>query len=332
MLGDTRIDNPPRPFRLGASMPAPTVLFLLLLWAFPARALVFSGPVQAADPGETVSLPGVGPIDLRGVVMVRSPFGQVTSGALLEGGRYVLTAGHGVVPYARHPGGTVEIHGRSGSQILAWKRIIPHPDYASGEAWDVALIELDGHVDPTHAPGYAPRSSAAQLPELIVRTGWGHTGHGRHGDQEKPGTLTLGLNRHELRATPPLAALLGAPEKDLPFLFSDFDPPATERAEDALTAFTTEAGIPFSPTPATPLECHPGNGDSGAPVLVVDGNGRTRLAAIQLGRFGRSADLDRHTNGSWGEIAVDLDITRLAPWLRTETSPPTIETKQPHHK
>lgn len=292
-----------------------------LLLTMRAVALVFfngGGVVDLAGKRSAV-IGDWGRIDLSGVVVVRSAFGVPSSGALMTDGRHVLTAAHCVAGSRNVPQrGWVEIWSGGECQVVPWKRVKTHPKYEPGGAWDVALVELAREIPEPFAQRYSLTSVASGLPATILRAGWGMSGGGARGESGKAGLLQAGLNRHELRTHGELAALFKKGSTDLPLLLSDFD---GDHGKDGIAGIAASAGITIRPDPGLgALECHLGNGDSGGPVFSRGPDGVPRITAVQVGRTRRGTDTDHRLNGSWGELAIDVEASRIRGWVHRELS------------
>ena len=262
------------------------VALLILLGLGPAEAIVMDGSVR----DDSSPLPPA-----AAVVRIHTPFGLTASGTLLPGGHYVLTAAHVVSSIAedRISRGLIEFPSCAGKPRRQWKAVHLHPKAAShglARIWDAALIELDKPVSPEVVVGVPLTTIPARRDLMVHLAGYGHRGNGLLGDYQPPGTLTLGPNFFDQSPTPELLLSLGLPQNCGPLLIHRFDPDNNE--------------------------AHFAAGDSGGPGLVLDSDGRVRIASLNLGRHRGPSDHDHRLNGSFGELGLSLDASALLPWLQ----------------
>ncbi len=229
------------------------------------------------------------------VARIHTPFGLTASGTLLPGGRYVLTAAHVVssIKEDRISSGLIEFPSCAGKPRRQWKTIHLHPkftDHRLSRIWDAALIELDSPVSPDVVAGVPPTTIPARKDLMVHLAGYGHRGNGLLGGYQPPGTLTLGRNVFDQSPTPELLLSLGLPQDCGPLLIHRFDPDKNE--------------------------AHFAAGDSGGPGLVIDPEGRVRIASLNLGRHRGPSDHDHRLNGSFGELGLSLDASALRSWLQ----------------
>ena len=262
------------------------VALLIFLGLGPAGAIVVDGPSSedASDLPPTAA-----------VARIHTPFGLTASGTLLPGGRYVLTAAHVVscIPEDRIPNGLIEFPSCAGKPRCRWKAVYLHPkaaDHRLSRIWDAALIELDRPVSPDVIAGVPLTTKPAGKDLMVHLAGYGHRGNGLLGDYQPPGTLTIGRNLLDQSPTPELLLSLGLPQDYGPLLIHRFDPGKNE--------------------------AHFAAGDSGGPGLVLDADGRLRIASLNLGRHRGPSDHDHRLNGSFGELGLSLDASALRPWLQ----------------
>ncbi|MDE0597035.1 MAG: hypothetical protein OSB65_17485 [Roseibacillus sp.] len=262
------------------------IAFLILLSFGSAGAIVIEGP--SSD--DASRLPST-----AAVARIFTPFGLTASGTLLPGGRYVLTAAHVVfcIPEDRIPNGLIEFPSCAGKPRCRWKAVYLHPkaaDHRLSRIWDAALIELDNPISPDVIAGVPPTTKPARKDLMVHLAGYGHRGNGLLGDYRPPGTLALGRNFFDQGPTPELLLTLGLPQDYGPLLIHRFDPGKNE--------------------------AHFAAGDSGGPGLVLDPDGRLRIASLNLGRHRGPSDHDHRLNGSFGELGLSLDASALRPWLQ----------------
>ena len=262
------------------------VALLIFLGLGPAEAIVMDGSTREGSS----HLPPA-----AAVARIHTPFGLTASGTLLPGGRYVLTAAHVVSSIAedRISKGLIEFPSCAGKPRRQWKAVHLHPKATShrlARIWDAALIELDNPVSPEVVAGVPLTIVPARRDLMVHFAGYGHRGNGLLGDYRPPGTLTLGRNFFDQRPTPELLSCLGLPQNCGPLLIHRFDPDNNE--------------------------AHFAAGDSGGPGLVLDPDGRVRIASLNLGRHRGPSDHDHRLNGSFGELGLSLDASALRPWLQ----------------
>ncbi len=264
--------------------------FRVVLFTFLGRGPAGARVVDDSPGGQDGPLPST-----EAVARIYTPFGNTASGTLLPGGRYVLTAAHVVCGIAEHriSRGLLEFPSCKGKPRRHWKAVHLHPNAADqriSRVWDAALIELDTPVSAEVVAGVPLMGVAAREGLMVHLVGYGQQGNGVLGDFRPPGKLSHGRNFFDQSPTPSLLSGLGLPGDCGPILIHRFDPDNGEGH--------------FAP------------GDSGGPGLVIDSDGKARIASLNLGRHRGPSDHDHRLNGSFGELGLSLDASALRPWIQ----------------
>lgn len=265
---------------------------------------------ESVNGQSAVKVASCAPIDLRSVVLVKSPFGVISSGVLLPGGRHVLTAAHVVsesIGEAYATRGVVEIYSGQDCKRFSWGEIIVHPQYQQGGVWDAAVLVLPEKIS-SEITLY-PIAQEAKLHTSVVKCGWGQGGQATSGEAGESGVLRVGLNRYEANVNGALAAHLAIREKSTPLVVLDFDDGTAAR--DAMGAFSLD----HVDHGKGGWEAMPTNGDSGSPTFAWHAQRGWEIVGITVGRKGSRLDMDGRPNSSVGEWAVDLDLVAIRPWL-----------------
>lgn len=292
-------------------IPRAFVLFAACILVAPCSALIVEKPMpqRLANGLPVATTPSQGDVPISGVVIVRSPYGVISSGVLLESRRHVLTAAHvvkDVISDPKFPQARVEIHGSS-TLSIPWRSVTLHPQYQKNPCWDTAIIELVDMIPPTLASAHR-LTTTSPLGMVVVKCGWGKTGTPTTGETLPSGQRIAGLNRFDAQIDDRIAKILSFPKPSPFLLISDFDNGSA--AKDFLC---NNKGTGSH-------EAHLGNGDSGAPAFVCRNDGTWVIAAISVGRKTTKLDDDGYCNGSLGEVAIYIDASSLATWVATITS------------
>ncbi|MCG8692201.1 MAG: trypsin-like serine protease [Minwuiales bacterium] len=278
-----------------------------------AQAVVVGG-----DPDDFVVPTGSG---LDGVVRYHTYLGgraqTKCNGALLKGGRRILTAAHcltdskgkvdrdQVSVFFDLPGNTVQT-----PRIGKFK---VHPNWNGDlqHGYDVAIIQLE-----EEAPEAADRYEIYRGNDEIGRTGqvvgYGRSGNGNDGAQRSPRIRKLSA-RNKIDALP----------EDFLGVFSNFDDttPGTqlgfdfdngEEENDAFGRYIDEPDLGLGEEEGIFAV-----GDSGGPTFI-DGQvaGIHSYLITNPQRPGReTSDIDEFHNASFGEIAFDTRVSVLADWI-----------------
>lgn len=238
---------------------------------------------------------------------------QYGTGALLQGGRVILTASH-VVTGLDDTGATVWFETTEGTQSITSSRIVSHPDADSSNGDnDLALIWLETPA-PLEAERYDLYRGSAEVGETITLVGYGIPGDGDSGTVDvAPSDLP------RLIAENTVDALFGTvsdslqpvmawtPDGDTQFI-ADFDDGSA--AHDALGLL---AGI--SDTGLSLMEGLITTGDSGGPAFI-DGQVAgvaTLISSLESEEI--DPDVDFYNNSSFGEIAFWQRVGQFQQWI-----------------
>ncbi len=274
---------------------------MILPGILPVRAIVTSDAygTHIAEPNQ----PMFG-INHDGVIQILRNGNFSCSGALLEGGRHVLTAGHCV----SNPNGAITVRFELESGFLdieaeSWEA---HPQFSIVPGSDVGIITLAERA-PTSIPRYQPlgdTGSEIDVPNFIF--GYGVVGHALTGKDVRDGRKRGGMNRYE--ATGSINAISSATVGGLMtdrWLFSDFDSGLAEN--DGFGFHFGKPDLGFGDD-----EVYASNGDSGAPIFVASPLGFAIAGVVSGGaRYPGSpnSDLDTLVNATWGQFSRDTRIS-----------------------
>ncbi|MEM6334497.1 MAG: PEP-CTERM sorting domain-containing protein [Planctomycetota bacterium] len=295
------------------------------LAASPAGAIVVSG-LNGTTEADYRTTPGV-PVeglnhDGVGEVLVNTgslPFLR-SSGSLLWTGRHVLTAGHSVTA----PSGVIDVSAVFDSTIrfelpggdvtytFREEDVTVHPmfngDVVGG--WDVAIIDLGEVVDPS-IPRYdiytGPTPDLLNISDPLndlahIRFGYGRTGTGAVGSVTASGQKRFGMNVYD-RAFSRARLVL------------DFDngTAANDYHTQLLPGTFAHLGLGEDEAVSAP-------GDSGGPSFIPDPLSPgdyliAGLSSYNTRSSGVGSDIDGIINSTFGELAVDANISELSTFI-----------------
>ena len=298
----SRVTSPmPRSFRLNL-----VAFACLISWT---GELVQKGlsVVTSDDYGTHVTTPGeeMFGINHDGVaqILMNGNFG--CSGALLEGGMHVLTAGH-CLNNENIVSITVRFTLDSGEVNIEAHLWQPHPDFGTVSGTDVGIITLSERAPP-EIPRYSPlRALGREIDNPNVLFGYGVTGFAQTGRDTRDGAKRGGRNLYEATGDTPSinSATIGGSHEEL-WLFSDFD--SGLEANDGFGLHFGKSDLGFGDD-----EVYASSGDSGAPIFVDNQFGFVIAGVVSGGtRFNGSpnADLDDTVNATWGQFSRDARIS-----------------------
>jgi len=282
------------------------LVFFVLFLAFAQFQQNSKGVVTSDGNGTHIATPGVAMfgIDHDGVVEILRNGNFSCSGALLQGGFHVLTAGH-CVNSEDIANMAVRFYLPNGSVDIAAEWWTPHPEFPGISGTDVGIITLAERAPP-EIPRYNPlRSVGMEIDVPNVVFGYGQTGYGLTGKEPRDGNKRGGHNMYEATGATQNINLSTVGGRDAErWLFSDFDNGIT--ANDAFGFHFDKANLGFGPD-----EVYASSGDSGAPIFVNNGYSHVIAGTVSGGaRFSGTpnADVDDTVNGTWGQFSRDARV------------------------
>ncbi len=283
------------------------VHFLLLLALASVSSSQSWGVVTSDAYGTHIANPGEAMFGINhdGVaqILMNGNFG--CSGALLEGGMHVLTAGH-CVNNENLASITVRFTLEGQEIDIAAHSWIPHPDFPQVSGTDVGIITLSQRAPP-EIPRYSPlRTLGMEIDVPNTLFGYGVTGYGGTGRDTRDGNKRGGRNTYEgTGETQNVDRLTPGGSDDELWLFSDFDSGTAEN--DAFGFHYGKSDLGFGID-----EAYASSGDSGAPIFVRNQFSHV-IAGIVSGGARHSgtpnADLDNSVNATWGQFSRDTRVS-----------------------
>lgn len=245
-----------------------------------------------------------------GVVRV-SVAGYYGTGALIEGGRAVITAAH---LFKGNDSATVHFETASGSQSVASGQVFVNPNYdAVNGNHDLAVVWLSAPA-PVTAERYELYRKSDELGQIATLVGYGTPGSGASGTISNYSGSYVRLKANN-RFDTEIGALKGGLGSAMGWspvagsqLVADFDDGTA--AHDALARLigTADLGLGTSEGLIAP-------GDSGGPALL--GNklaGVASYSAALAASYARP-DIDAVGNSSYGEVAAWQRISYYQQWI-----------------
>jgi V8-like Glu-specific endopeptidase len=219
------------------------------------------------------------------------------SGALVNGGYSILTAGHCLwTTYQGHQytGASITATFPGGEQVTSadfdW-----HPTWTSvlGAGVDLGLIQLGRQL--TGVPFYEIAETRPVYGSTIIEmAGWGRSGTGTSGHALPSGVLRVGTNVYD--------GWWGDPGHPYAFDFDD----------------GSEARNPLGSSEATSREVLTVPGDSGGPSFIREGDNLLIVGVHSFyGRYEDGTDYDGTLNGTFGEVGGDTDVVAYADFVDT---------------
>lgn len=241
-----------------------------------------------------------------------------STASLLWTGQHLLTAAHsvtdntGAIDLSTSSDSTVTFELASGNQQYTFRAgaVTVHPSYnglVSG-GFDVAVINL-GQLVSANVPRYDVfDGNVGDIIDVThTKIGYGRSGDGTSGDVLGSGIKRAGNNTYD------------AITSNARILF-DFDDGTT--AHD----FFGQNDPQFADLGIGDLEASSAPGDSGGPTFVDDPDDPGNFVIAGVTSFGTRSDLsdiDSVINSSFGELAVDANVTELAEWIRANVPEPS---------
>lgn len=262
--------------------------------------LQFTATVDAGELPFGLDLSGVG------LVSVNSIYGGASCTGSLITSSHVLLAAHCA---DRNSDGVIDmtsasvtfVDGTGASFVRSASAGVLHPSWTGDvlDGADLLIVMLDTPA-PAHLARYAINAQPVALGTQFVKAGYGvySTLGDNYGEFDR--RLRAGRNRFDASAT----AFFSYPLPNQ--LVYDFDDGTLDHNSVGDLGFGVDEVI------SAP-------GDSGAPAFGADGS----ILAITSWATGGQAytkDSDDVTNGSFGEVAVDLMVRDYLPWVRLAVS------------
>lgn len=225
------------------------------------------------------------------------------TGALLEGGRHVLTAAHCVRADPLESEMAVRFTLKDGTRLTleaeTWQ---PHPKFQKEQGYDVGIIVLKEHAPVGITRYRLLRELGAEIGVPNYIFGFGLRGHGSTGKEDRDGRKRYGRNKYEATGEnkDPNAMTLGGSD-DERWIFSDFDSGLAENDAFGFHFNSPDLGYGDDEVFAT-------NGDSGAAIFVKHLTEPLIAGTVSSGtryRATPNADVDTLVNGTWGQFSVD---------------------------
>ncbi len=278
------------------------------------------------DPADNIVGRGQGFDGVARLVLSRTDGLVRCSGALLNGGRDILTAAHcltddqgtlntnTVLANFLLPGDTVSFQSQSFTVHPTW-----NGDFEIGN--DLALISLDAPA-PAAIPTYDIYRAGDEVGQVFTLAGFGQAGNGNDGAILDSDTRRVGSNRVDALGD----VFVNSGFNPLPGsqLAYDFDNGLA--ANDAFDFFGSQFNAgDLSDLGVGPDEVMAAPGDSGGPALI---NGQ--IAGIAsfgarltrgVGPPPRTSDIDGEINSSFGEFGIDTRVSFFANWIDANRSP-----------
>ncbi len=245
-----------------------------------------------------------------GVVRV-SVAGYYGTGTLLYGGQAVLTAAH----LFDHAGlsASVSFETASGTQLLASRAVLLHPDYDDNDNNDLALVWLSQPA-PLAAQRYQLYRDTDELGQAFQLVGYGVPGTGAAGVDMAYGGAPLRLqaaNRFDADSGL-LARELGSWLTWKPLagsqLLADFDDGSQARDALGRLLYRADLGRGSAEGLITP-------GDSGGPAFVAGRLAGVASYVTSLGGYGVEPDINAAEDSSVGEVAAWQRVSFYQQWL-----------------
>lgn len=293
--------------------------------------------------GSHVAIPG-NPVfgvnhDGIGAIQLQFNSGHIESATavLLEGGEWVLTAGHVADPgpgdflfqidsitwVIRNPDGSFQPvikNNIPGANVTIHDEFIHKVDDPTAlSGYDIALIRLPSKVE--GVPGYQIYRGGLNsvLNEPLIKVGFGNSGLGNGPATIQGGAKRAGINEWDIESKDNNGNLLNNVTLDI----NNQNSLVLQRVE-ATMLYDFDSGDPNNDVFSTYAlwgdqvadlgwgdhEVSQAPGDSGGP-LLIDHGGNTQIAGIMswISRFdqgGDVSDFDGVTNASWGELGGDI--------------------------
>lgn len=248
-----------------------------------------------------------------GVVRV-SVAGYYGTGALIEGGRAVVTAAH---LFKGNEAATVHFETVSGSQSLAASQVFVHPNYdAVNGNHDLAIVWLNAPapVAPVAADRYELYRNGDELGQIATLVGYGTPGSGASGtiSNYSGNYLRLKANNRFDADIGTLKGSLGAVMGWSPVagsqLVADFDDGIATHDALARLIGTADLGLGTSEGLIAP-------GDSGGPALLGNKLAGVASYSAALATSYARPDVDTVGNSSYGELAAWQRISYYQQWI-----------------
>lgn len=246
--------------------------------------------------------------------VVRVSFnGHYGTGALLYGGKAILTAAHLFQDATSSSQATVTLQTGAGNTSLTAGNLLIHPLYDATEANnDLALLWLTTSA-PMAADRYALYRDSDEISEILTLVGYGTPGTGSAGTGNNTSQLAKykAWNQFDMAADA-LKTMLGdgmgwTPAEDA-ILVADFDDGSL--AHDALGSLAgiVDAGLGSDEGLIAP-------GDSGGPAFLDGKLAGVASYTAALSSGSTQPDIDTTSNSSFGEVGFWHRISQYQQWV-----------------
>lgn len=235
------------------------------------------------------------------------------TGALLYGGKAVLTVAHLFAGVSSPTGASVLFETSAGQQSLSFQKVLVHPQYDSANSVnDLAIVWLNGAVPP-QAQRYNLYRESDEIGQVFTAVGYGKTGLGSTGyasEQPAAPTRVKSSNVFDAEAATlksELGTTVGWSPTDAQ-LIADFDDGST--AHDALGRLLNihELGIGTS-------EGLIAQGDSGGPAFIDGLIAGVASYVTSMSTATVTPDIDTVSNSSFGEIGAWQRVSTYQQWI-----------------
>lgn len=247
-----------------------------------------------------------------GVVQLKAD-GVYATGALLYGGRAVLTAAH----FVEGDFENIDLHFKTRNEIFTLTSthtsIFPYYDPLSGNG-DLALVWLD-EAAPQELPRYNLYRQSDEIGSAFTFVGYGRVGSGEEGVMpQQPDSNRLSvMNSFDATAYAlkmELGDLMGwSPLKDA-LLVADFD--SGYEAHDALGIFLQQEDLGLGAAEGLIAQ-----GDSGGPAFIDGKIAGVASYISSLSTATSAPDYDQQNNSSFGEIGFWHRVSYYQEWIDT---------------
>lgn len=240
--------------------------------------------------------------------------GYYGTGALLYGGKAILSVAHLFDGVSAAQTASVYFETASGNQTIASSSFLVNPNYVSvNVSSDLALVWLSQSA-PITAERYSLYHDSNEIGEQFTMVGYGIPGVGTTGNIENYSgehLRLMGENRFDMDAKT-LKNTLGSTMAWNPVagtqLLADFDDGTTSHDALGLLGGVRDTG-------AGAFEGIISPGDSGGPAFINGAVAGIASYVTSLNRYNANPDIDDVLNSSFGEIAAWQRVSYYQQWI-----------------